>query len=1145
MVVFLLGIISAISAAGQPISGVINDYTTVLTVAGNRLVVGNPFPFSPGDKVLVIQMKGALLHLGNNSGFGDIDSLNGAGNFEFGCVSHVSGSQIYLSDSLRNYYDPTGAVQMVRVPVYSAPVVSGNISPLAWNGIRGGIVVLETPGRLTLNADIDVSANGFRGGTVGTGNFNCLDANYVTPAGVGGNKGEGIGTIPLGLEASRGKAANGGGGSNRGDSGGGGGSNAGAGGFGGRIYTGCGGSSVRGVGGLTLSANNSRVYMGGGGGGGYRNDGSTATVGGAGGGIVIIIADTIVGNGNSIRANGDDVTILTHDEGAGGGGGGGSVYIQTNEISNALIVETNGGKGGDNFNNIYTVPCHGPGGGGGGGLFSISLPGMPATVTHTAYPGVAGQVTNPASVCFGGTNQATAGDTGMFSPNLALVTTYTSRIYLGPDSSICAGDTLVLDPGKPWATILWSDSSTGATLPVATADTYWVEVTEPCGTSRDTVIVTVDTLPVINIGPDTAVCTGDSFTFDAGAGFASYFWPDSSGLPTWTVDSAGTFPVMVIDGNGCIGRDTASLSLEPPPIIFLGNDSLICNGDTVWLEATAGMAGYLWHEGTTDSIFVADTSGQYSVTITDSIGCSSSDTFNLTVVNNPPLNLGNDTLLCVGDTIMLDAGQGYPFYEWQNLATTRTFFVTVTDTYYVTITDANGCSNSDTISVIVNPNPVISLGPDTLLCPNVPFVLSPGNQFLGYEWQDGSTDSTFTIDSTGLYWVHVTDSNGCEDADTMLATVGQLSVNLGPDTSICDGEYYLLNPGAGFASIVWQDSTTTRVYLANQPGVYHVTVMGVGGCSASDTMEILSVLPVPVIDLGNDTIFCDGNSVMLDAGPGFASYDWSNGVNSQILTVSNAGVYSVTVTDNNGCEGVDTLEVPHVDMQPTVMLGVDTSICANDSLILSALPSGQWTYLWSTGDTTPTIQVGQPGIYGVEVTNTCGTADDQVAVSIQPVPDLKSLRDTFYCDETFLLDPGNYDAYVWQDGSTDRFFEVTGPDTLFITVTNKCGSGTDTIIVLDGCPPPLYFPTGFTPNRDGLNDRFRPTGLQVNNYSLLIFDRWGKLLFETRDQYTGWDGKFNGNDLPEGVYVWKAQYDKEEFGEFKPFTQAGSITLIR
>ncbi|MBT5439624.1 MAG: hypothetical protein HOK92_10540, partial [Flavobacteriales bacterium] len=218
---FFFLITCCFNAYNQSISGVVNSYTEVTSVSANSVQVASTLGFLEGDKVLVIQMKGATITTGNISDFGMITSLNNAGNFEFGNIESIVGPIITFESDLCEAYEISGHVQLVKVPVYSDVTISGALTAEAWNGSSGGVLAIEATNSITFNSDIINSGLGFTGGDVYTGSFGCGDSNWATTS--SGKKGEGIAEAPMGQEGNRAPLANGGGGSNTGNPGAGGG----------------------------------------------------------------------------------------------------------------------------------------------------------------------------------------------------------------------------------------------------------------------------------------------------------------------------------------------------------------------------------------------------------------------------------------------------------------------------------------------------------------------------------------------------------------------------------------------------------------------------------------------------------------------------------------------------------------------------------------------------------------------------------------------------------------------------------------------------------------------------------------------------------------------------------------------------------
>lgn len=413
-----------INQALAQIGGVINSYARVNAISGNDLSIDNIFrspaeasllgTFGAGRKVLVIQMKGATIETNNDPSFGTVSNLGNAGNYEVATILNVVdlGPSLRITlDGLTNSYDVAGAMQIVSVPIYNNVSIDTDIQAIDWDPAlgRGGIVIMEVQGTLTLNASIDVSGQGFRGGSFNAqrqatcNNFDTYVApDFQTSTGQRhAQKGESIADYTFngiaGMEYGRGRIVTAGGGGNSHNGGGGGGGNHSPGGDGGIGWLGGGACTsanvAAGIGGANLNYTpaSQRLFMGAGGGGGQQNN-SRASVGGNGGGIIIIQANEITNTcGPGLYANGTDAPDAPGNDGAGGGGGGGVILLEVNSfnLSCTLEASVHGGNGGD----VNTGNQHGGGGGGGLGAILMNIP-PPTQANFWGIPG------NPGQDCF-------------------------------------------------------------------------------------------------------------------------------------------------------------------------------------------------------------------------------------------------------------------------------------------------------------------------------------------------------------------------------------------------------------------------------------------------------------------------------------------------------------------------------------------------------------------------------------------------------------------------------------------------------------------------------------------------------------------------------------------------------------------------
>jgi gliding motility-associated-like protein len=264
-------------------------------------------------------------------------------------------------------------------------------------------------------------------------------------------------------------------------------------------------------------------------------------------------------------------------------------------------------------------------------------------------------------------------------------------------------------------------------------------------------------------------------------------------------------------------------------------------------------------------------------------------------------NLGNDTTICAGDSIILNAGSGYTSYLWQDGSTDSTFTVKLPGLYWCRVTTLTD-TTADTVVITVKYPPIVNLGPDISICAGNSVTFHAGNFGSTYLWQNGSTDSVFTTSSTGLYSVTVTNQCG-SDADSVriINIYPKPQPNLGNDTTVCSTSPITLDAGSGYSSYIWQNSSTGQTLIVSSPGTYSVTVTNINNCQGADTIIISQGQP-PDVSLGENRDLCKVQSIVLDPGSGFNTYKWQDGSTGRTLTVTAAGTYSVTVTDDCGSE---------------------------------------------------------------------------------------------------------------------------------------------------------------------------------------------------------------------------------------------------
>lgn len=588
-------------------------------------------------------------------------------------------------------------------------------------------------------------------------------------------------------------------------------------------------------------------------------------------------------------------------------------------------------------------------------------------------------------------------------------------VNLGANVTVCAGTPVPLDATVPGATYLWSTNATSNTINATSTGWHWVDVSLDGCTVRDSVYVTINPIPQVNLGLDRMVCPGATALLDATAANASYLWSNNATTPTVQA-TPGPWWVQVTV-NGCTGTDNVNVGTFTPPTVDLGPDTLLCPGATLLLDATTPMVSYDWQDAAISATYLVQQAGTYSVTVTDNHQCTATDAVIVGYATPNPVFIGQDTTICQGTTLILNATTiGADMYSWNNGWSSPTLPVAGDGLYWVDVVQ-DDCVVTDSIHVDMAPLPAVGLGNDTTLCPGATLLLTAEAWGDSYLWQNGTTGGTYTVTDDGTFHVAVTDANHCTGHDTInVAYADPDAIDLGPDTTICDGTTLTLDATLPGSTYLWNTMAPTATISVDEIGTYSVQVFQ-SGCIVADTIEV-DVAPSPSVDLGNDTTLCDGATLTLAAAYPGATYAWSTNETTSSIIVGSAATYSVEV-DLNGCAVTDMITVEYVPPL-SLDLGNDTTLCPGSDLSLSASwPGG--TTVWSTGHVGPTITVDDADDYWATIVVSGCTVTDSIAVGYVPLDQLDLGLDPTICDDSSVTFDITYAGatYLWDDGSTD------------------------------------------------------------------------------------------------------------------------------
>lgn len=459
---------------------------------------------------------------------------------------------------------------------------------------------------------------------------------------------------------------------------------------------------------------------------------------------------------------------------------------------------------------------------------------------------------------------------------------------------------------------------------------------------------------------------------------------------------------------------------------------------------------------------------------------------------------------------------------------------------------------------------------DTTICDGESLLLNAGGYAGDYLWQDGSTDTSFTVTQPGLY--HVLISNGCEVfGDSIQVSYAPIpSVFIGNDTLLCQGQSLNLDASnvVGASGYIWQDSSLNSNFLVNDPGQYSVFV-NVGGCQGYD--EIFVDYSTLQLDLGpSDSIVCSGASLSLDVSQPNTSYTWQDGSTLGIYAVQNDGLYSVTISDGT-CILSDSINVIYNEV--TANFNYETTAqCGSTPVIYQDISSTNFgiveSFTWFVDGkqaffgANPIQMVTSSASQSIKLqaTSSSGCTDEYtsiVNVEVFEVPNVNfvtsvispKIDEEIYFENTSV----NVDSFFWKiennfstfDNSFSYSFNEDGIYLVELTGFNDlCSTKVHKYI---NVKPPLryYVPNAFTPFNGQNNQIFTPiftSGFDPYNYSLTVYNKWGEILFLSNDANIGWNGFYGSEQAKNGVYIWQIKYFDVELN--KRVTENGTVTLV-
>lgn len=754
--------------------------------------------------------------------------------------------------------------------------------------------------------------------------------------------------------------------------------------------------------------------------------------------------------------------------------------------------------------------------------------------------------------------------------------------------------TVIASGGTPGYTYLWSSGGTGATENSIGAGVYTCTITDLNGCTH------VETVTVNNIGapsvtmntPTDVTCNGGNdgsanVSVSGGTAPYTYSWTPSGGTAaTATGLSAGNYICTVTDQIGCISSVSVVIS-EPAPLtagtMITDETCGNINGSaTLTVSGGNGSYTYLWSSGGTAATENNLSAGNYTCIVTDVSGCSA--TFSVTINNNagPSVTAGsqNDVSCFMGlnGSITVNVTGGSPGYSYSwapTGGTSQTASGLAAGTYTCVVTDVNGCTQTFS-TIITEPNPLQvsnSTVDPTCLQPaggSITVTVSGGTGPYIYSWlPSGGSGSTATGLTANSYTCQIIDANGCSISDSATLNIagGPVVTIQSQSDPLCsggnNGSATVTNPvGNGPFTYLWSPGgATTAAASGLSAQSYTCTVTDVNGCT-STVVVVLNDPPQITSNPAATGASCNGASdgtvsVAASGGTGTLTYLWNPG-GATTATVNNvsAGTYTCTITDANGCTFTQTATVT----QPAAISSSVTSVpgCGNNSggaTVSASGGAGNYTYAWSpSGGNNATASGLSNGSYTVLVTDGNGcTNTGSVSVSNYTLPVVTaSGGGTIYPGGSTTLNSSGGVSYVWSPSSglscTNCASPVAEPSasTVYCVTGTDANGCTDTACVavnVSGDCGEVFVPNAFSPNNDGSNDVLCVYGKQcIAEMELMIYSRWGELVFESRDPDACWDGTYKGESLNTGVFVF---YLRGTMLNGDPLMLEGNISLMR
>jgi hypothetical protein len=563
----------------------------------------------------------------------------------------------------------------------------------------------------------------------------------------------------------------------------------------------------------------------------------------------------------------------------------------------------------------------------------------------------------------------------------------------------------------------WNNSVTNASNAGIPSGTYFVTVSDAngCNTTVSATVNQPSTAISLNVTGVNLLCNNDNSGSAAavatgGTGTLSYSWNTGATTTSLSSLSAGNYAVTVLDANGCSINN--SITISQPNVLsgsISNSTNVSCYGLTngsISVAVTGGATPYAynWSNGNTIALNNNLGSGSYTLTVTDNNNCTTVLSSTITApADSVSMTVSSTNLACFGDNsgsaaVTASGGTGALTYAWSNGASSASLSSLPAGVYSVTVADANGCSKTNVITLtqpsMIAPSLVSTSNASCYGSSNgaVQIAIAGGVAPYSQAWNNGATSLINNNLSAGAYSVLITDASGCNAVFT--ANVNQpdsISIAISGTNLLCNGDNSgavssTATGGTGTLIYSWNNGATTTSITSLVAGNYTVTVTDANACTSTDGVTITEpvLLGASIVSVDSASCYDVADGIIEAAANGGSapySYSWNNSASNAINTGLNAGLYSVTITDINGCDTILSATVDQPDSLSVSVSGTNL-LCNNNNsgaaLVTATGGTGTLNYNWSNGQTTSAISSVAAGIYTITVldANGCSKTSD-------------------------------------------------------------------------------------------------------------------------------------------------------------------------